>query len=342
MNYLIFRTDRIGDFLLIRTILKAIKDKSDKNKIFIVASKSNYEFIKKTNLVDKVFLYSDGIKNRLILLKELRKLKIDNIIISDKKNRSIFFSLLLKSQNKIYNTSRSYLFYLLKLFNKHVFLDNDKLINKDLYLLLKENLTTLGIDLNRSHNRLFPKDFFEKYYELGNLPKLNENTYITIHLDEKWELTNYSKSFKKALNMTDILPKLSEFENFLRSVIEKTGSNIIITTGIIKTKIIEDLKSNMDKKENFYEKKLENNSCILIDNLDFFSTSEIISKSKLLITCHGAFLHIAANYEVNVIDIFEKSKRNHYLKLTNNINNYKYLYREKFQLLSKNIINCLV
>ena len=47
MNYLIFRTDRIGDFLLIRTILKATKDKSDKNKIFIVASKSNYEFIKK-------------------------------------------------------------------------------------------------------------------------------------------------------------------------------------------------------------------------------------------------------------------------------------------------------
>ena len=162
--------------------------------------------------------------------------------------------MLLKSQNKIYNTSRSYLFYLLKLFNKHVFLDNDKLINKDLYLLLKENLTTLGIDLNRSHNRLFPKDFFEKYYELGNLPKLNENTYITIHLDEKWELTNYSKSFKKALNMTDILPKLSEFENFLRSVIEKTGSNIIITTGIIKTKIIEDLKSNMDKKKIFMKK----------------------------------------------------------------------------------------
>ena len=72
---------------MIRTILKAIKDKSDKNKIFIVASKSNYEFIKKTNLVDKVFLYSDGIKNRLILLKELRKLKIDNIIISDKKKK---------------------------------------------------------------------------------------------------------------------------------------------------------------------------------------------------------------------------------------------------------------
>ena len=78
---------------------------------------------------------------------------------------------------------------------------------------------------------------------------MNENTYITIHLDENGELTNYSKSFKKALNMTDILPKLSEFENFLRSVIEKTGSNIIITTGIIKTKIIEDLKSNMDKRK---------------------------------------------------------------------------------------------
>ena len=61
MNYLIFRTDRIGDFLLIRSLLKAIKENNDKNKIFIVASKNTYEFIKKTNLVDKIFLYSNGI-----------------------------------------------------------------------------------------------------------------------------------------------------------------------------------------------------------------------------------------------------------------------------------------
>ena len=47
MNYLIFRTDRIGDFLIISTLIKSIKRNDPKSKIFIVASKKNEEFIKK-------------------------------------------------------------------------------------------------------------------------------------------------------------------------------------------------------------------------------------------------------------------------------------------------------
>ena len=39
MNYLIFRTDRIGDFLMTSSLLSAIKRNDDNSKIFIVASK---------------------------------------------------------------------------------------------------------------------------------------------------------------------------------------------------------------------------------------------------------------------------------------------------------------
>ena len=53
MNYLIFRTDRIGDFLIISTLIRAIKRNEPKSKVFIVASKKNEEFIKKNHLVDK-------------------------------------------------------------------------------------------------------------------------------------------------------------------------------------------------------------------------------------------------------------------------------------------------
>ena len=47
MNYLIFRTDRIGDFLITSSLIKAIKRNDAKSKIYIVASNKNKEFIKK-------------------------------------------------------------------------------------------------------------------------------------------------------------------------------------------------------------------------------------------------------------------------------------------------------
>ena len=56
MNYLIFRTDRIGDFLITSPLIRAIKRNDKSSKIFIVASNKNAEFIKKYDLVDEVFL----------------------------------------------------------------------------------------------------------------------------------------------------------------------------------------------------------------------------------------------------------------------------------------------
>ena len=48
MNYLIFRTDRIGDFLITSSLIKAIKRNDTKAKIFIVASNKNEEFIEES------------------------------------------------------------------------------------------------------------------------------------------------------------------------------------------------------------------------------------------------------------------------------------------------------
>ena len=76
-----------------------------------------------------------------------------------------------------------------------------------------------------------------------------------------------------------------------------------------------------DKEKGYYEKIILNNSCILIDNLDFLSTAEIISKSKMnssglidpelcakniikmIIKCdssyNGKFLDLRTNKEIN-------------------------------------------
>ena len=54
-NYLFFRTDRIGDFLVSAILLKAIKRNDKKAYISVVASSKNYFFIKTLDFIDEVF-----------------------------------------------------------------------------------------------------------------------------------------------------------------------------------------------------------------------------------------------------------------------------------------------
>ena len=57
-NIIFFRTDRLGDFLIITNIIKALKDKYPKSKITVVASQMNYHFIKKFKIIDRVILFN--------------------------------------------------------------------------------------------------------------------------------------------------------------------------------------------------------------------------------------------------------------------------------------------
>ena len=57
VKYLIFRTDRIGDFLITAPLIHAFKNKKSKSIICVVASTKNYEFIKNhiINTTEKAF-----------------------------------------------------------------------------------------------------------------------------------------------------------------------------------------------------------------------------------------------------------------------------------------------
>ena len=93
MNYLIFRTDRIGDFLITAPLIHSIHRSEPKSKIYIVASNKNKKFIESFEFIEKIFiLKSNKLLDRIKLFIELKRYKFDNIIVSDKKNRSIFFS----------------------------------------------------------------------------------------------------------------------------------------------------------------------------------------------------------------------------------------------------------
>jgi ADP-heptose:LPS heptosyltransferase len=56
MKILIFRADRVGDFILTSILINSIKKKFNNAEIHIVASLKNYNFIKNSTLVNKVHL----------------------------------------------------------------------------------------------------------------------------------------------------------------------------------------------------------------------------------------------------------------------------------------------
>ena len=341
MNYLIFRTDRIGDFLITSPLIRAIKRNDKSSKIFIVASNKNAEFIKQYDLVDGIFLLkSKKIKYRINLFLELRKYEFNTIIVSDKKNRSIFFGLLLKAQNKIFNVSKNFQKKILNILYKNVFLDNDNLKNKSVKDILVDNSKSLKFDLEDEDFHYLKTNQFKKEFSYKDLINLENLDFLLFHYDEKWEIENYSKLFKKASTLTNIDVEKEIFMEFLFNLSKKTSKKIILTTGTIDTKIISALKTSSKKiNESLYEMNLNNTKGYLLLNESFFSISHLISKSSLFISCHGAFTHIASNYRIKILDIIERNKTNHYSRITKHMKNHKHLYRDKFLKLSQEIIN---
>ena len=106
-NYLFFRTDRIGDFLISAILIKSIKRNDLKSNIIVVSSKKNYDYIKSIDFVDEVFLYPDNFLKKIYLFKDLYKRKYALIAALDGKKRSIYFSIFFNSKIKVLKITKS-------------------------------------------------------------------------------------------------------------------------------------------------------------------------------------------------------------------------------------------
>ena len=84
--------------------------------------------------------------------------------------------------------------------------------------------------------------------------------------------------------------------------------------------------------------ELNSKKIIILDNISFTDLKLIIKKTDLLIACHGSPAHIASSFNTKIIDIFDQKNEEFYKFYTNHLRNYKYLYREDFNILAKNIL----
>ena len=203
-KYLIFRTDKIGDFLMTTILIKSIKRNDPNSSIYIVGSQKNFNFIKSFKNIDKVFLFERGFLNMIKLINVLRHCKYHSVIIHDSKNRSKIISFFLSKNIQIFNHIK----------NKTPYIDH---IKKILSLL---NFNFLVSDLDTLNNRVYKNNY-----------NLYDN-FILFHFDEKWIHNQYIK------NYLNIQPSQIELTNLFNMIIKMTKKNLIVTTGLISPKIL--------------------------------------------------------------------------------------------------------
>ena len=239
-KYLIFRTDRIGDFLITAILIKSIKRNDPNSYIQIISSKKNYDYIKSFKIVDEVILLNKGLINKLKLIKKLQKSFYKTIIVHDSKKRSKIISFFLNKN-----------FLIIPNINQSLSYFDD--IKKILKLL---NFTFYDSDLNTldQKDKIIKKDI--KF----------TNNYLVFHFDEKWIYDQYISRY------INIEPTYNEFFSLLNSIIYKTNKKLIVTTGLYAPKILNSIKDkNLNSKiffqdnMNFFdiENIIEKSDCLI-------------------------------------------------------------------------------
>tara|TARA_A100001011_G_scaffold259659_1_gene268040 strand:- start:2960 stop:3853 length:894 start_codon:yes stop_codon:yes gene_type:complete len=221
-KYLIFRTDRIGDFLLSCILIRSIKRNDSNSHITVLASKKNFNYISSFTYIDKVLILKKGLINKLKTIFVLRKYFFDFSVLHDGKNRSKLINLFLKKKHSLY-------------FN-----------NKDISISHFEKIVKAVSDMGFDFKNYDLNILEEKLIKYSDIE--NSDDYAVLHYDEKWSNSDYIKNF------VNIEPNKSELVYFLNQVQKLTNLKIIITTGINTPKIINDISNSFDK-QNFSIKK---------------------------------------------------------------------------------------
>ena len=153
-QFLIFRTDRIGDFILTSILIKSIKRNNPKSKITVICSEKNFEYIKNYSLVDETIIFPNTFFKKISFYFSIMRKKIDYSLCLDGKKRSIFAAYLSNAKVKIFTVTKK--FYKTFLFNNKnnvlLFDDFPSRIEEFKLILSKLNFNFLENDLNIFEN----------------------------------------------------------------------------------------------------------------------------------------------------------------------------------------------
>ena len=333
-NFIFFRADRLGDFLIITSIIKALKDKYTKSKITVVASKINYNFIKKYKIVDRVILFNKNysLLKKINILKTINDRSYDASFSIDGKSFSNLCTFFLNSKFKLGLIYRSRIlgipFYKPNFLFNFIFDYYETFTSKE-YLHKIEHIPTkltnlankLTINIKSTDKYYFVPSIKEKDFK-KKFGKNIKKKFVLIHLDEKW---NDIKDIE-----TDLFRHLIKFQKAIKM-------NLIITA-----------KNNhfiyFKRLRNFLNKN-KYNKIALLNNLDLNLMERLINHSVYSISCHSGFLvQIAGCNKTKIIDIINKKDLMWYSCWKPLNTKHKFVfksnYRQKFNI--KGIFNNIV
>ena len=337
MKTLIIRTDKLGDFYQTLPYINALKRNIGKENIDVLISESiHYHFFEKKDIFNNLHKFSQtNLVKKILLVLKLRKISYKYIIILDAKDRSIIISFFLKCLKRVilFDTRK------LNFFFRFLFLNNKKNIiiqdnrNETCFNLYNKVLDELNIKINEIDFKIIRYEDMESLNFPGSLSQ-NIKNYTLLHLDEKWFSSLYINKF------SDISPQKEEFLIFIEEFFAKAKQNIIITTGIKYTPLIYELIDKFFTKinTNFYEYSFDNFKAIICLNSSIKELEIISMNSNNIITCHGPLSLFSGFFNINLIDIIEKTQEKWYYRHTSHIKKYNKLYRKNFKELSKEII----
>lgn len=232
-KYLIFRTDRIGDFLFSLKLIKIIKLNEPNSEFTVISSEGNYNYIKSFDLVDNIMILKKNLLSKIKLIFMLRNHKFKAIIVHDGKNRSKFISFFLN-------------------YKERVICIND-LIDSQIEIIQKVcNKLKITYD-----NKCL--DFLDnRNYSIFHKPFDN---YIHLHFDEKWEHSEYIKKY------TNIEPNEEQLILFINKILSK-NKKLVITSGKKPPKILNNIINKIDspRVKIFLEKNLMDIENIVINS----------------------------------------------------------------------------
>ena len=323
-KFIIFRTDRLGDFLIISNIIKAIKKKFKNSHITVVGSPYNNKLIKSYKAINKVLIYDkkSSLRKKISVFKDIIKSNYYCSLSFDGKSFSNFTNFFLKATKKY---GISYVFNIFNLiiglkwskpnfiYNYLVFDEFETFTSKK-NLSKAEHLPSLLIKLANNLNlKINPKENY--FYEIKKknilqskklFNKKIKSKYILIHLDEKWN---------------DIIYIDKDFSTELINFQKKVNKKIVITSSNNKELYYKSLKRSL----------IANKKIIFLENLKLELFERIIAMSSYSISCHSGFLvQISGFNKTNIFDIINKRDLMWYSCWKPLNTKHKFIYKSNF------------
>ena len=324
-KYLIFRTDRIGDFITSQVVTNSISEVSKKNQVDVVASRYNSKYIKNFKYINRIFIF-DKSQNKILdffnLFLQIKNRKYDYLIVLDGKRRSFLSGIFINSKIKICFLKDFYPKFLIFFFyNKYIKNTETNTQHKNFQILINY----LDIKSPKHVN------YYKNYNFAKNKFKLHK-PYVHLHLDEKWFKDYYFHDFDY-MNL-----KPDSIYIFLKSLIKKFKCNIIITQGFKKVTIMNEFKTKYFKNIKDPHITILKKNVKFIEQSSFRDLENIVLYSKILICCEGAISHVSHSLNKKTIALIQKDR----LISTNfwigHMNNIKTVFRNDIKQVTKDIL----